>query len=76
MWETFMATKVATIPGIVFRLTLGAIGTALVAYFLVGPGFLSKGGAIALAMVLVPIIIGVIFRQYRLRKALSVRERP
>jgi len=68
-----MVTKVPAIPGIVVRLTLGVIGAGIVACFLVGPGFLSKGGTIALAIVFVPIIIGVMFQQYRIRKKLSVR---
>ena len=64
-----MARKPASFLGMAFRLSIVVIGSAGVAYVFVGPVVFSKAGAIALAFVMTPVIIGVIVQQYKLRKA-------
>jgi len=65
---------VASIWGIVLRMTIVAIGGMLVSYFMVGSIAFSEFGIITIAVLMLPIIILVILQQHRLRKnsALSV----
>jgi hypothetical protein len=69
MKEAIHRTKAASISGIIFRLIVLTLGSALVAYGLIGRAIFGRGGAIALAIVMAPIAIGVGFQQFRLRKS-------
>ncbi len=66
-----MAKKPATILGMILSFTLVAILAPTFAYLLVGPIVSIKDFAIITAAVLAPGIALAIFRQIRLRRAVS-----
>jgi hypothetical protein len=64
------AKGVASISGIVLRLTIVAVVGVLGTYFMVGPEAFSEFGVITMSVLMLPIIILVILQQHRLRKTL------
>jgi hypothetical protein len=60
--------QIPTMFGIALRLAMLAVGGMLGAYFIVGRGIFSEFGVITIGVLMLPVVIVVFYRQWRVRK--------
>jgi hypothetical protein len=69
--EITMPREIPTMFGVALRLAMMAVGGMLVAYFIVGRGIFSEFGVIMIGVLMLPVLIVVLCRRWRLRETIT-----